>query len=84
VGRTGEQGLKNCTFQVQERIKEAQPKAIILSGGPNSVHETGSPQLPEGLLDYVEVRALRCSSTSISCGVQSHVSQHLPAVLFLQ
>ena len=27
------------------------PKAIILSGGPASVHETGTPQAPQGILD---------------------------------
>lgn len=29
-----------------------QPKVIILSGGPNSVHVEGAPRLPEGFCDY--------------------------------
>lgn len=29
----------------QERIKEANPKTIILSGGPNSVHVEGAPRV---------------------------------------
>jgi len=30
---------------VQERIREANPKTIILSGGPNSVHVEGAPRV---------------------------------------
>lgn len=36
----------------QDRIKEANPKVVILSGGPNSVHEEGSPTVPEGFFEY--------------------------------
>lgn len=39
----------NCS---QERIKDACPKVIILSGGPNSVHVEGAPRLPEGFFAY--------------------------------
>ena len=35
------------------RIEHIAPKAVFLSGGPNSVHEGGSPALPEGFFDYV-------------------------------
>jgi len=28
------------------------PKVVILSGGPNSVHEAGSPTVPAGFFDY--------------------------------
>ena len=36
------------------RIEKIAPKAIILSGGPNSVHEGGSPGVPDGFFDYVD------------------------------
>jgi GMP synthase (glutamine-hydrolysing) len=34
-----------------ERIRERKPKALILSGGPASVHEEGAPPFPTELLD---------------------------------
>ena len=37
-----------------ERIKIASPYAIILSGGPSSVYDVGSPQIVDGLLEYQE------------------------------
>lgn len=37
---------------MQDRIKENSPQAIILSGGPNSVHVEGAPRLPEGFFEY--------------------------------
>ena len=37
----------------QEDIKAVNPKVIILSGGPESVHVEGAPRLPAGLLDWV-------------------------------
>ena len=39
---------------MQDRIKQEQPHAIILSGGPNSVHTENAPTLPAGFYDYVE------------------------------
>ncbi|MFW9990197.1 MAG: glutamine-hydrolyzing GMP synthase, partial [Candidatus Odinarchaeota archaeon] len=33
-------------------LEEKKPKAIILSGGPSSVYEENSPQLPEQFLEY--------------------------------
>ena len=36
-----------------EKIKAMNPKGIILSGGPNSVYDIGSPQLPEEFYIYV-------------------------------
>ncbi len=34
-----------------EKIKELNPKGIILTGGPNSVYESGSPQLVPGIFE---------------------------------
>lgn len=39
---------------LQERIKSVKPKAIILSGGPNSVHVADAPQLPAGFYDFIK------------------------------
>jgi len=44
--------IQTC-HHVQAEIKEADPKVIILSGGPESVHVEGAPRLPAGLLEYV-------------------------------
>lgn len=41
-----------------EKIKSINPKGIILSGGPNSVYEEGSPQLPEDFYRYVSVKKI--------------------------
>ena len=35
-------------------MQEVKPKAIILSGGPNSVHIEGAPTLPAGFFEWVE------------------------------
>jgi GMP synthase (glutamine-hydrolysing) len=34
-----------------QRIRERQPKALVLSGGPASVYEPGAPEFPTELLD---------------------------------
>src|SRR6476661_4390855 len=34
-----------------EKIRERQPKGIVLSGGPASVYEPGAPEFPTQLLD---------------------------------
>jgi GMP synthase (glutamine-hydrolysing) len=41
-----------------ERISKANPKVIILSGGPNSVHVEGAPSVPDGFFDYVAERSI--------------------------
>jgi len=41
-----------------ERVKEASPRVVILSGGPNSVHVEGAPQAPEGLFEYCKEHAI--------------------------
>src|SRR5581483_10462194 len=39
-------------FQKAEAaFREMQPKAVILSGGPESVHEEGSPRAPQAIFD---------------------------------
>src|SRR5512143_1436566 len=35
----------------EEAFKEMKPKAVILSGGPESVHEKGSPRAPQLIFD---------------------------------
>jgi GMP synthase (glutamine-hydrolysing) len=37
---------------LQERVQEARPSVVILSGGPNSVHEEGSPTVPPTFFDW--------------------------------
>lgn len=41
-----------------ERIKSFNPDVIILSGGPNSVHVEGAPQLSAGFLEYVAEKGI--------------------------
>ena len=45
---------RDLALALQDEIKEADAKAIILSGGPNSVHVEGAPRLPEGFFEYVQ------------------------------
>lgn len=37
---------------LQERVKSVNPKVVILSGGPNSVHLEGAPRAPEGFFEW--------------------------------
>ncbi|PDT85136.1 glutamine-hydrolyzing GMP synthase [Bradyrhizobium sp. Y36] len=37
--------------KAEEAFKEMKPKAVILSGGPESVHEAGSPRAPQLIFD---------------------------------
>jgi GMP synthase (glutamine-hydrolysing) len=41
-----------------DRIISANPKVIILSGGPNSVHLEGSPKVPESFFEYCEANKI--------------------------
>lgn len=41
-----------------ERIQSVNPRVIILSGGPNSVHVEGSPRVPEGFFPYCEEKGI--------------------------
>src|SRR5437899_8470476 len=52
--RVREEGVYSeiVPFQKAEAaFKEMKPKAVILSGGPESVHEAGSPRAPQAMLD---------------------------------
>jgi GMP synthase (glutamine-hydrolysing) len=51
-----------------ERIQGFHPKALILSGGPNSVYDPGAPSLPKGLMDYQ--RSLTLPTLGICYGMQ--------------
>eukprot|EP00195_Chlamydomonas_chlamydogama_P016056 CAMPEP_0202890436 /NCGR_PEP_ID=MMETSP1392-20130828/832_1 /ASSEMBLY_ACC=CAM_ASM_000868 /TAXON_ID=225041 /ORGANISM="Chlamydomonas chlamydogama, Strain SAG 11-48b" /LENGTH=536 /DNA_ID=CAMNT_0049574005 /DNA_START=190 /DNA_END=1800 /DNA_ORIENTATION=- len=41
-----------------DRIKSTNPKVIILSGGPNSVHVEGSPRVPADFFDYCAEKSI--------------------------
>ena len=52
--RVREEGVYSeiVPFQKAEAaFKEMKPKAVILSGGPESVHEEGSPRAPQLIFD---------------------------------
>ena len=50
-------------FQPAEAAFAAlKPKAVILSGGPASVHEAGTPRAPDAFLR----RASRCSASAMA------------------
>src|SRR5579859_6833437 len=52
--RVREEGVYSeiVPFQKAEAaFREMQPKAVILSGGPESVHERGSPRAPQAIFD---------------------------------
>src|SRR5438045_8440919 len=52
--RVREEGVYSeiVPFQKAElAFKEMNPKAVILSGGPESVHEAGSPRAPQLIFD---------------------------------
>src|SRR5438093_10467313 len=52
--RVREEGVysESGPFQKAEAaFKEMKPKAVILSGGPESVHEEGSPRAPQLIFD---------------------------------
>lgn len=51
-----------------EKIKSLNPTAVILSGGPESVHEEGSPTVPDGFFEYA--RAGNVSVLGICYGMQ--------------
>lgn len=58
--------IRPCTTKLDE-IKAFDPRGIILSGGPASVHESFSPTLPEGLFSLnIPVMGI-CYSMQLLC-----------------
>ncbi|MFX1237591.1 MAG: glutamine-hydrolyzing GMP synthase [Promethearchaeota archaeon] len=39
-------------------LKKLKPKGIILSGGPSSVYDEGSPQLPKDFFDFIQLEKI--------------------------
>ena len=63
-----------CTVS-PDTLKKASPKAIILSGGPSSVHEHASPKIPDGVLSWgIPVLGICYGAQSISQVLGGHVS----------
>lgn len=59
--RVREQGIYSVILPgnaTLERIQSHQPRAVILSGGPNSVYDEGAPTLPAGFLEFQEASKL--------------------------
>src|ERR1700716_840516 len=62
--RVREEGVYSeiVPFQKAEAaFKQMKPKAVILSGGPESVHEEGSPRAPQAIFDFGVSRPGICS-----------------------
>eukprot|EP00245_Coleochaete_scutata_P008256 TRINITY_DN2483_c0_g1_i1.p1 TRINITY_DN2483_c0_g1~~TRINITY_DN2483_c0_g1_i1.p1 ORF type:complete len:549 (+),score=84.37 TRINITY_DN2483_c0_g1_i1:111-1757(+) len=57
----------------RERIEESHPSVIILSGGPNSVHEEGSPTVFPGFFEWTKGRGI--SVLGICYGMQLIVKE---------
>ena len=60
---------------MQERIKGVQPKAIVLSGGPNSVHVADAPQPPPGFFEYVREQGIPVLGVCYGMQLMVHVSR---------
>lgn len=65
----------------QEDIKDADPKAIILSGGPNSVHLEDAVQLPKGLFQWCEQHSIPVLGICYGLQLMVHVRCHSPLSL---
>ncbi|MGE0617111.1 MAG: glutamine-hydrolyzing GMP synthase [Bacteriovoracia bacterium] len=55
------------------RIEQIAPKALILSGGPNSVYDPGAPKLPVGFLEFQ--KATKLPTLGICYGLQLIVQE---------
>ncbi len=62
-----------------ETIRSRQPKGIILSGGPNSVYDDGSPRCDPGIMDLgIPVLAI-CYGMQLVCDVMGGNVEQVPA-----
>eukprot|EP00959_Pyramimonas_sp_CCMP1952_P397584 8331084-Pyramimonas_sp.AAC.1 len=43
---------------MQERVESVNPEVIVLSGGPNSVHLDGAPNVYDGFFEYCEENSI--------------------------
>src|SRR5437773_7345504 len=60
--------------KAEEAFKEMKPKAVILSGGPESVHEAGSPRAPQSIFDSgVPVMGICYGQMTMAAQLGGHV-----------
>jgi len=64
--------LQSCTLGL-DAVRSYGPAGIILSGGPSSVYEEGSPHCPDGFWDYVKEKKIPV--LGICYGVQEIIHQ---------
>ena len=76
-------GAERVTFlwSGQERIKEVAPRAIVLSGGPNSVHIADAPQLSPGFFEYCAAHGIPV--LGICYGMQLLVHVRAPSAVVM-
>ena len=54
-----------CSYRTPlDKIKEMNPKGIILTGGPNSVYLEGAATAPKELFEMGAIKTTRCSKKS--------------------
>lgn len=70
--------LADLDYTMQERIQKERPQAIILSGGPNSVHIANAPQLPKGFCEYVQQERIPVLGVCYGMQLLVYVSSTLP------
>jgi GMP synthase (glutamine-hydrolysing) len=63
--------LQACTADLKA-IKEFSPAGVILSGGPASVYEDGSPHCPAGFWDYVKAEKIPVLGICYGCQEMVH------------
>eukprot|EP00798_Chlamydomonas_sp_ICE-L_P005980 gene5980-5272_t len=60
------------------RIKSVAPKVIILSGGPNSVHLTGAPRVPDDFFTYCAAEKIPVLGICYALNCYPHTTPFLP------